>query len=290
MKRSRTTLKILTNFFLSIAVVIAATFLWNSYRLSKFFSNFSFINKNLPNNFWVSALFFIAIVLISIRSGASLLSSTKTTILKSLSNIPEYIPTNPSEFPRLNLNNLESYTQKLESLGFHKLEDLKLAGKNANKSPAIARIFLNTEYNCYAEISQVFSSIDPLKDHEIYCNVRSFLENEWSLLTTDTLNSSGIIYMLRRSRTLWKMLPKYSVNELLHSHLEMREQICRDLNIQPLNNLSLNWYILNEQNEAVKRKNALEEKNIFIGLIEALLFELKPKTEWLGEYAKKGLV
>lgn len=39
-----------------------------------------------------------------------------------------------------------------------------------------------------------------------------------------------------------------------------------------------------QQELRLKRKQAFQRKNIAVGLIEALLFDVSPKSEWMGNY------
>jgi hypothetical protein len=100
---------------------------------------------------------------------------------------------------------------------------------------------------------------------------------------------SGISYMMNRSKTLWQIFPEYGVDdiqELLTTHLELRQEISSTLNLEVQTDLTLESYIHHEEDEGLQRRVVLKKKRILIALIEAYLFELNPKSEWLGDYAK----
>jgi hypothetical protein len=204
--------------------------------------------------------------------------------------IPEMIPVSIDEYPRLDLTSLENYTQTLESMEFKHLGDIGLGGEQGKLNPAIARVFWHSKYNCFAEVGQNFSGTDPSKDMTMRCTFGSLLDKPWLLGTSNmTEGGNGFSYMMRRPKSLWQTFPEYGIDdiqELLTTHLELRSQICSTLNLQVQTDLTLESHIHHEEDEGVQRRAVLEKKRILVALIEAYLFELNPKSEWLGDYAK----
>jgi hypothetical protein len=204
--------------------------------------------------------------------------------------IPEMIPVSIDEYPRLDRTSLENYNQILELMEFKYLGDIGLGGEQGKLNPAMARVFWHSKYNCFAEVGQNFSGTDPTKDLSMRCTFGSLFDKPWLLGTSNMIESiNGFSYMMRRPKSLWQTFPEYGVDdiqELLTTHLELRSQICSTLNLQVQTDLTLESHIHHEEDEGVQRRAVLEKKRILVALIEAYHFELNPKTEWLGDYAK----
>lgn len=57
-----------------------------------------------------------------------------------------------------------------------------------------------------------------------------------------------------------------------------------NIKVTELTDTSLDAYFTFQREERIKRKQALQRKNTIVGAIEALLFAVNPKQEWMGEY------
>lgn len=117
----------------------------------------------------------------------------------------------------------------------------------------------------------------------------SSLEPDWSLSTTDKKLSGflfGIMYMWRQPRALWINKPGISLSKLLQTHLQRLGKIVSTLNLEvtELTDTSPDFYFALEREARIKRKQAFQRKNIIVGVVEALLFAVNPKQEWMGEY------
>lgn len=207
--------------------------------------------------------------------------------------IPEMIAASIDEYPRLDHTSLENYTQTLESMDFNYLGDIGLGGEQGKNNPAMARVFWHSKHNCFAEVAQNFSGTDPAKDVGMRCTFGSLLDKPWLLATSNMAEgNNGFSHMMRRPKSLWQNFPEYGstdiddVQESLYKHLELRQAISSTLNIEAQTDLTLESFIHHEEDEGVQRRIVLEKKRILLALIEAYLFELNPKTEWLGDYAK----
>jgi len=212
------------------------------------------------------------------------LGTVKSQMMQS-AVIPQMMPVNVDDYPRGDRIYLESYTKSIEALGFKHLGDIGLGGDN----PGFSRIFWHSEHNCFTELGQNFSCTDPSKDLAMRFSCGSILEKLWTISASNVKDLNGIIYMMRRPKSLWQRFPEYGVEDLeklLSNHLSLRQDICSTLNLEVQSNLTLESYIHHEEDEGVQRHQAIEKKSIFIGLIKAYLFELNPKFEWLGDYEK----
>jgi hypothetical protein len=216
--------------------------------------------------------------------------TVKSQIVKSV-GVPHMFQIDINEYPQLNHTSLENYTQSLEALGFKYLGDL---GSRLGESLSMVRVFWHSTHNCFTEVGQNFCEADPNKDISMRCCFGSLLkksaEKQWALGTSNMVEGmSGISYMMRRPNSLWQNFPEYGIDDvqkLLRNHLELRNAICSSTNIEIQANRTLESYIHHEEDESVQRYAALEKRNILVALIEAYIFELNPKSEWLGDYTK----
>src|SRR5262249_19938743 len=125
-------------------------------------------------------------------------SSTRTTILGAMPDELDFRTASAADFPGLDTEGLEEYTQALEGLGFRRLTDYTLLTELANFPRGFGRLFFHPEEHCFAEINQVFASGRrvPLR-----CSVLTFLDDGWSVATTDRVATKHN-YLMRRPRAL----------------------------------------------------------------------------------------
>ena len=88
-------------------------------------------------------------------------------------------------------------------------------------------------------------------------------------------------------------MPEAGTSELLQAFLKMRDQICLDLGIQPVNDDTLQAYINKMQRSATEMREAVQEKNFVKGVPEVYLrkvslLQTKPEYVWLGDYPKEA--
>jgi hypothetical protein len=83
------------------------------------------------------------------------------------------------------------------------------------------------------------------------------------------------------------------VPELLPEFLKMRDQVCFDLGIFPVNDDTLKAYIDTMQRAIGEMREAVQEKNFVKGVPEVYLrkfslMKTKPEYVWLGDYPKEA--
>ncbi|MEG3974635.1 hypothetical protein QT970_08430 [Microcoleus sp. herbarium8] len=228
-------------------------------------------------------LIFLPVVVLWIIVILSLLLSAKPVFLQEQSKEQQFIPVDADEFPQLDINSLQEYTDALEAAGFVQLIDFTIV----SESRCFVRLFVHPQHYCWAEVGQIF--LKSKKPMPIAASITSAIEPNWSLSTTDREVSRflfGISYIWRHPRTLWISQPGVTSSKLLQTHLQRLRQIVSTLNLEvtELTDTSLNAYCAFQREERIKRKQALQRKNTIVGLIEALLFTVNPKQEWMGEY------
>jgi len=73
----------------------------------------------------------------------------------------------------------------------------------------------------------------------------------------------------------------------------MRDQVCVDLGISPVNDDSLEGFIAKTQRSAAEMRDAVKQKSFATGLPEVYMRKLslmktKPEYVWLGDYPKEA--
>ncbi len=187
-------------------------------------------------------------------------------------------PTQLETVPSIDSDSLNAYTRSLEALGFTKLGDYK----GIESSSDVSRLFTHAEYHCFAEVSELIGQL-PMN-----CLIVSALEQNWRLVTTDrqkSLTSATAYAFFRQPHVLSVYESGAEPQQLLRSHLALRQQMMTDLHLQILPDLSAQAFLDLIQRDRTQQKQRLWRKSVLFGLVEMLLFSLNPKDEWLGEYA-----
>ena len=242
---------------------------------------------------WVWLVMALALVAWKFGSWFHLLSTfgfAKGRVVRSMPTSFSFPPATPSQFPLLDLDALERYSRELEGMGFARLLDFSLISDSPVYPPSFCRLFTHTRYHCFALVHQFFprgKAPMPLK-----CSLEGLLQGGWSLAFSDR-KPQAASSLLRRRRAIGVSMPDAHTSELLQAFLKMRDQMCVDLGISPLNDDSLEAYISKTQRAATELREAVQEKNFMKGLPEVYLrkFSLlrtKPEYVWLGDYPKEA--
>lgn len=226
---------------------------------------------------WGATLALLAFVFVVLTFGLRWL------VLQSTPEQWGFVPAHPQQFPRLDGGALNAYTATLQGLGFQWILDYTLVQPGATLGSGFARLFFHPTHQCYAELGQVFPPNQA--PTPLCCTYMSTVGADWSLSTTNRA-ADGITYMLRRAKSLWSSHPKQDAPALLRSHLEKRTDIATTLALPVRADLSWDAYWVAEQQSQAERRAVLRRRNMVIGLAEAMLFRLFPKTEWMGDYAR----
>ena len=217
-------------------------------------------------------------------------ATMKGRVLKNMATQYSFPPATPAQFPALDLDSLERYTREFEGMGFTRLLDFSLVSDSATTAPCFCRLLAHTRYHCFGEISQFFpkgKTPFPLKG-----SIQSCLQDGWTLAFSDR-KPQAASSLIRRRKALGIWMPEAGVPELLQGFLKMREQVCLDLGIQPVNDDTLQAYINKTQRSATEMREAVQEKNFVKGVPEVYLrkvslLQTKPEYIWLGDYPKEA--
>jgi hypothetical protein len=217
-------------------------------------------------------------------------ATIKSRVLKKMPTSYSFPPATPAQFPMLDLDALERCTRELEGMGFMRLLDFSLVADSATHPPSFCRLFAHTRHHCFGELSQIFPKGKaplPLK-----CAFQSCLQNGW---TVSFSNRKPIAAgsLLRRKKAIGVFMPDIAIPELLPAFLKMRDQVCFDLGISPVNDDTLQAYIDTIQRAIGEMREAVQEKNFVKGVPEVYLrkfslMKTKPEYVWLGDYPKEA--
>lgn len=210
-----------------------------------------------------------------------LLFDTKSKMLGSMPDEYQFQPAVLEDFPLLDFASLRQQTTSLESLGFVQLRDYKTGA-----SPGFARCFAHPQQYCFAEIGEVFSPTgESVVRHSV---IFSLLEQDWELghINRELNAIDAICYIWRGTKSVRICKPHNNFGELLQAHLEFRQRMINDLRITVSTDVSWDQFLEREKKSTIVRKQAMKRKNILLAMVEATLFQMNPKSEWLGDYPK----
>ncbi|QSJ19987.1 hypothetical protein JYQ62_15500 [Nostoc sp. UHCC 0702] len=71
--------------------------------------------------------------------------------------------------------------------------------------------------------------------------------------------------------------------------MNFRQQILTNLGITVATDVSWQTYKNLERQATISRKQSFRHKNLLLAMLEATLFEMHPKSEWLGDYPKEAV-
>jgi hypothetical protein len=189
-----------------------------------------------------------------------------------------FSPTSPPDFLGLKIELLDKYTTELESIGFQQLADYGVFSLTPH---IFIRILVNSEQHCLAIVFQTSSGA-------MRCVMQSFLTDGWSLANlayrTDTYRSCATQIWNRHPRQLWMSQPDLKFARIFETHLQRRQQLERDLQIEIIQHPAVETYLDFERMSMSRYHHNLQRKWILVGMIQAVWLFFHPKTEWMGEY------
>ena len=217
-------------------------------------------------------------------------ATIKSRVLKKMPTSYSFPPATPAQFPMLDLDALDRYTRELEGMGFTRLLDFSLVSDSATNPPSFCRLFAHVRHHCFGELSQIFPKGKaplPLK-----CCIQSCLQNGWSV-SFASRKPLAAGSLLQRKKAIGVFMPDVPIPELLPAFLKMRDQVCFDLGISPVNDDTLQAYIDKMQRAIGEMREAVQEKNFVKGVPEVYLrkfslMKTKPEYVWLGDYPKEA--
>ncbi len=256
----------------------------------------------------------ISIVIVLLLFAVLFLHFLKVQLVQAIALDLRCIEADAEEFPALDTKSLQRYTAAFESIGFVQTMDYSVTAESTPVQPAFARLLAHHEHHCLAEINQFFppgrqpapprclvmsfmeedsaapaqaaSSLPesklPPPIPEVPGDAKNEFDESWSLTMTDR-EPEGLLYLLRRPRSLVIRDPEATPAQLLHAHLERRRHIVRQLGLHVATDVTPATFFARCLRINREQRRILERKNIFVGLIEAVFIGRK-NYEWLGDY------
>jgi hypothetical protein len=205
--------------------------------------------------------------------------------IQGISTQVDFIPCRPCDFPRLDREELVRLTRTFESLGFVRVLDYTSETDTRPAGGGFGRLLVHSGRHCFAEINQIFPTQG--RPGPMRCMVLSLLEDGWSLSATNR-PQLGAGWMMRRPRSLWTCNPKGTPAQLLAGHLKRREIMAADLGVQVRDDLTVDAFFEHVRAALAGMRRVVWRKNLFVGMLEAKLFDASPRHEWMGEYAQSA--
>ncbi|HEV2288353.1 MAG TPA: hypothetical protein VGR81_05300 [Candidatus Acidoferrales bacterium] len=218
------------------------------------------------------------------------LFTMKGRVLKNMGTSYSFPPAVPGQFPKLDTEKLNYYTQEFEGMGFTRLGDFSLVSDAAKSIPSFCRLFVNSKQHCFGTAFQFFpmgKSPRPLK-----CTITSSLENGWDLNFGDR-KPVAASSLVRRPRGIGVSMPEARPYELLNAFLQMRTQVCEDLGVSPLKNDTLEAYVAKLQASHKDIRDSVKRRSFARGISQVYwrkfsLLKTKQEYVWLGDYPKEA--
>jgi hypothetical protein len=196
---------------------------------------------------------------------------------------PDFVTCRADDFRRLDRKELVRCTKAFEALGFVRAVDYTPVRPGRRRHSGFARLMVHPAEGCFAEINQIFTAEG--QPVPMRCMVLTLFEDGWSLSATNR-RQLGAGWMMRRPRSLWTSNPDGTPAQLLAGHLKRRERMAADLGVERRTDLSPEAFFDHVRNGLAGMRRVLWRKNLFVGMIEARLYDASPRHEWLGDYAR----
>ena len=218
------------------------------------------------------------------------LLTVKGRVLKNMATSYSFPPATVSQFPLLDVAALDRYTRELEALGFTRLLDFSLVSDSSLSIPNFCRLLVHTRHHCFATVRQFFpKGKGPMA---LSFGFESCLQNGWTLGFANN-KPQATSSLIRRPKAIGVCMPEAAPSEVLQAFLKMRDQVCLDLGISPVNDDTLEAFIAKTQRTATEAREAVKQKSFATGLPEVYarklsLMKTKPEYVWLGDYPKEA--
>lgn len=234
-------------------------------------------------NGWTSYLFGLLVMLgfpyVIIRSALN----------RSVNSKPYFPEAKPEDFPGIDRQRLEDYSQFLTANGFKHLRDYTVASSNPSRHrpPSFARVFVHPESRCFAEVAQLFTT-QP-ESAGMRCSFMTAFNGDWRFSTTDRV-INPVTYIARRPRSLWLSRPGMSIAELLSLHGQMISQITMRLSLSVVEDVSIEGYFQRSAQAVAELNKNIGRKSVWVF---PLIFQYQYQKhrrhyEWLGHYGLKA--
>ena len=200
------------------------------------------------------------------------------------------VQANLSEFPGLDALEFERYTAELESLGFVMQVDFKTQTAKCGFPAGVARLMLNSEQRCFAEINQINNKGELMP---VRCALMSYSLRQvngrsairWMVSTTNRAPMSAG-WATRHPWSYGDSLPDAGPAQLFEHHRARRAGVTGQTGMGVSDDISVQTFFTLLQQSIIDRRQLIKKKNILLMLFQIDLFEFRPKFSWAGTPTK----
>jgi Zn-dependent protease with chaperone function len=206
----------------------------------------------------------------------------KSKILSVMPRKMTFLQATPDQFPGLDLDTLARLTSELKGLGFEFAADSTI-DYEGNKFQPFARLFVNPSLRCFAEVSQVMAG--QISITQVHCSITSYIDGGWSL-STSSAKVNGDMWARRLPKRLACSRPGFSPEQLLREHISQRVYITNQLGAGVSGDLSVQSYLERQGQSTFDSRAKVKKMSGLFYLLQIDLFNLRPKSDWFGRFAK----
>jgi Zn-dependent protease with chaperone function len=206
----------------------------------------------------------------------------KSKVLSVMPRKIAFLQASPDQFPGLDLDTLARFTSELKALGFDIAAECTLDDELKKLQP-FARLFVNRSLRCFADVNQVMAgqiSVTP-----VHCSISSYIDGGWSL-STGNAEVKGVMWANRLPKRIACSRPGFSPEQLLREHLSQRAYITSQLGAEVSADLSVTAYLKHVGRGALESRARVKKMSGLFYLLQIDLFNMRPKSDWLGRFAK----
>jgi hypothetical protein len=194
----------------------------------------------------------------------------------------DHVSTNVREWPQIDHQKLEAYTEELEALGFKKLIDFKYENEEH-----MTRLFSKPEQSCFAEVAQP-------KNHAMGLNLLTAWDEGWALnvnnIDIDPKTEGVGRVFLNRPGDISKNMPNASAKQVYTKFISMRDRVNSRMQIQPKRiKSSKDYFAILATRKAAQRK-ALLRKSMILAQIQLKFSPAKPSPDYFGKDVIKASI
>jgi hypothetical protein len=247
----------------------------------------------IPSEWIIASLIFAVWVGIFILFGRRQRRYTKRRnreiaekLIASMPSALKRVRTEASSVPGLRLDELQKLTAEFERLGFVQAGDYRITFANDEVARGFFRLFHHKDKHCFADLGVLRKTLDTGEGPFLY-SISSSLQQEWEIGTGNS-KPSMINYLWRLPKVLQVKQPNASLEELLTIHLELRENVVRDLELKIITDPSAENFFTRSDNTRRLRRETLLNRDIIKDLSEAKRVQEQGHWEWLGEYPQEA--
>lgn len=237
----------------------------------------------------IAAIWGVIFFLFRRSSRANLRRRSRELAEKLVTALPSSIQCNPKmagAVPQLNQAELQRITSEVEAFGFVQAGDYGIYFDNQESQRGFFRLFYHPEKHCFADTGVTGKALAS-EDQTFLFGISSSLENDWGIHTANSA-PAVIKYYWRLPKLLKVLKPRASFEELLHTHMDLRSRVVRDLELRLSADSSVEHFFRRVENTRLLRRETLLNRDVIGEYREAKRVQEEGEWEWLGDYPEEA--